>query len=330
MNLNGRPFDPQWPVTFSTANVVLSIALGKNFQQSLPKDHASLVESTIECVGNMDLVLNMAPIVRFLPVYSKKVNCMRSSSERLLNTIEVGIDFVKSTDSDPSYIRRFLEIQGTSYDHQDLIFVVRDLIFAGTETVSTSVQWAMLELANHPEVLTRLQREIDEIVPRDRYPSLDDKPRLHYTEAFILEVMRRHTVVPFFVPHAPLRDTKLLEYDLPKDCMILPNAYSAHMDPTFWKDPENLRPERFLDSNNKIINSERMIAFGLGKRSCLGEVLGRQSAFLFITSLAQRFDFRPPEGQDSIVATEVVAITTMPSHFHIRAIPRVAPTQGLH
>jgi len=45
---------------------------------------------------------------------------------------------------------------------------------------------------------------------------------------------------------------------------VIPNAYSVHMDPKFWKDPENFRPERFLDPDNKIINSQRVIAFGLG------------------------------------------------------------------
>jgi len=42
------------------------------------------------------------------------------------------------------------------------------------------------------------------------------------------------------------------------------NAYSAHMDSTFWKDPDNFRPERFLDKDNKITNSARVINFGLG------------------------------------------------------------------
>jgi len=42
------------------------------------------------------------------------------------------------------------------------------------------------------------------------------------------------------------------------------NAYSAHMETTFWKDPENFRPERFLDKDNKIINSARLVQFGLG------------------------------------------------------------------
>jgi len=35
------------------------------------------------------------------------------------------------------------------------------------------------------------------------------------------------------------------------------------MDPKIWKDPENFRPERFLDQDNKIKN-DKVIAFGLG------------------------------------------------------------------
>jgi len=65
------------------------------------------------------------------------------------------------------------------------------------------------------------------------------------------------------------------------------------------------------------------MCFVLGKRSCIGEILGRQSTFLFLTSLVQRFDIRPPEGLDSITVTEVSAISTVPSHFEVRLIPRV-------
>jgi len=60
----------------------------------------------------------------------------------------------------------------------------------------------------------------------------------------------------------------------------------------------------------------------LGKRSCLGEILGRQMIFLFLTSLIQRFDIRPPEGQDSIRVKEVISFGVFPSEFEVRLIPR--------
>ena len=71
-----------------------------------------------------------------------------------------------------------------------------------------------------------------------------------------------------------------------------------------------------------------MISSAVGKRSCIGEILGRQGTFLFVTSLVQRFDIRPPEGQKSIIVKEVCAVTMSPSPFEIRLLPRVKPTQG--
>jgi cytochrome P450 len=189
------------------------------------------------------------------------------------------------------------------------------------------MQWAVVEMANHPEIQSRCQREISEMIPGERLPSLDDKPRLPYAEAVILEIMRLRAVVPFLVPRATLRDTKVLEYDIPKESMIISNAYSAHRNKAFWGDPENFRPERFLDKDNNIINSNRMIGFGLGKRSCLGEVLGRQKVFLFFTSLVQRFHILPPEGQKSVDVKEIIVGAMTPSPYEVRLIPREKPTQ---
>ena len=217
---DGRPIYPKWPFIFAFSNVITSILFGRNFQQSLPNELSAILENANECISNLDITLNLAPILRFLPTYRRKIDRLRYSSEKMLNSIEAGIKFNESNNSETTFIGRFKEIQGTDYDHQDLLYILRDLCFGSTETVSTILEWAMVELANHPDVLNRLQKEIDEIVPRDRLPSLDDKPRLPYTDAVMLEVLRRHNLVPFFVPHSPLRDTQLLGYDIPKGCVV--------------------------------------------------------------------------------------------------------------
>ena len=43
------------------------------------------------------------------------------------------------------------------------------------------------------------------------------------------------------------------------------NAYSSHMDPDTWGDPENFRPERFLDTEGNTINEHKLLTFGIGK-----------------------------------------------------------------
>lgn len=82
------------------------------------------------------------------------------------------------------------------------------------------MQWALVELANHPEVQNRLQKEIDDVVPEKRLPSLSDKPHLPYTEAVILEVLRRRTVVPFRIPPVSFKDAEGLGCFIPKGSLV--------------------------------------------------------------------------------------------------------------
>lgn len=44
------------------------------------------------------------------------------------------------------------------------------------------------------------------------------------------------------------------------------NLHSCYMDSDYWGDPETFRPERFLDGNGKLANTENMYnIFGAGK-----------------------------------------------------------------
>jgi cytochrome P450 len=49
--------------------------------------------------------------------------------------------------------------------------------------------------------------------------------------------------------------------------LILPNYWGANMDEAVWEDPHCFRPERFLNANGEIFNTEKILSFGIGKRS---------------------------------------------------------------
>jgi len=219
-NLNGRPFDPKWPITTAVSRVVLSILFGKNFLKSHPKDLSIIVETGVKFFLNMDYSIDMVPVLRFLPALRRKIEGLRKVNQNLLNSIEAGITLIKSNKSEPTFVERFLEVEGAAYNHQDLLYVLRDLCLGGTDTAPTTLEWAMVELANHPVTQNRIQVEIDEMVPGDRLPSLDDKSRLPYTEAVILEVMRRHIISKFFIRHTSLKEAKVLGYDIPNGCQV--------------------------------------------------------------------------------------------------------------
>lgn len=60
----------------------------------------------------------------------------------------------------------------------------------------------------------------------------------------------------------------LTEYEgnlFPKGAVIFPNLYEVHHDKKYWGDPENFRPERFLDeSGTKLIRHEALMPFSAG------------------------------------------------------------------
>ena len=106
------------------------------------------------------------------------------------------------------------------FDRQDFILTVRDIYAAGDDTVSTALLWALLSLANHPDVQVRLQKEIDQVIESNRLPSLDDEPRMTYAQAVILETFRLYTPVPLSLPRSTLCDTTIGEIFIPAKTVV--------------------------------------------------------------------------------------------------------------
>ncbi|CAD5123236.1 DgyrCDS11594 [Dimorphilus gyrociliatus] len=123
-----------------------------------------------------------------------------------------------------------------------------------------------------------------------------------YTEATILEAHRFLTVVPFNIPHIAVRNSTIGGYNIKKGSQIWLNIWGLHHDETIWGDPENFRPERFLDDNDRVLTAEHrfrkcLLPFGTGRRVCVGKNLANNRLFLFLCSMLQRFEFNPEDGK---------------------------------
>jgi cytochrome P450 len=115
-----------------------------------------------------------------------------------------------------------------------------------------------------------------------------------YTEAVIMEVLRKSSLVPLGVLHRALADKEFHGYMIPKGTLLLANLYSVHHNPKYWGDPENFRPERFLsEDGTKACKPNAFVPFQIGKRQCLGEPFAKDSLFLFISSIYHHFTTIP-------------------------------------
>jgi len=317
---NGSPQNPAHLFSACSLNVIASIIFGQRLSQSDPK-LTKLADSFFLCLVSKRRYLDYCPALRFLPKY-------RAVMKEAFEHMDEQIDFISEeldkslTSSEGSFTKLFIERHGEQYSRDEIRFMLRDLLIAGTETVSVSLQWALVLLANHPDIQKRLHEEVDSVLSDGRWVSLDDMSQLPYVEACILELTRLKSVIPLSLAHLTSDDAYVGGYFIPKGTTIIPNLYGANKDPDEWPEPDTYRPERFLDESGKICGKSRIINFSLGKRSCLGEFLARQELFLFFTSLVQKFNILPPEGESKIDCNEYYLVNLFPTPFKVRLIAR--------
>ncbi|KAF2283784.1 hypothetical protein GH714_015246 [Hevea brasiliensis] len=105
------------------------------------------------------------------------------------------------------------------------------LILAGTDTSAATLEWAMSNLLNHPGVLEKARAEIDAEVGQGRLIDESDLSKLPYLQAIITETLRLYPVAPLLIPHMSSKNCSVGGYDVPKDTMLLINAWAIHRDP---------------------------------------------------------------------------------------------------
>ena len=177
------------------------------------------------------------------------------------------------------------------------------------ETTLWSIEWAVAELVNHPEIQQKLRQELDTVLgPGPGHQITEpDTHNLPYLQAVIKETLRLRMAIPLLVPHMNLHDAKLGGYDIPAESKILVNAWYLANNPDSWRRPEEFRPERFLEEEKHVEangNDFRYLPFGVGRRSCPGIVLALPILGITIGRLVQNFELLPPSGQDKIDTTE--------------------------
>ncbi|XP_062551020.1 probable cytochrome P450 303a1 isoform X1 [Armigeres subalbatus] len=189
-----------------------------------------------------------------------------------------------------------------SFSQEQLLAVCLDMFIAGSETTTKTLGFAFLHLVRQRETQLKVQRELDDVVGRNRLPTLEDRVNLPYCEAVVLEALRMFMANTFGIPHRALRDTKLCGYDIPKDTMLVGMFRGMMLND--WESPTLFKPERFL-KDGKIVIPPNFHPFGVGRHRCMGEMMGKANLFLFITTLFQSFDFLVPEG-DPIPSDEPI------------------------
>ncbi|MCA9612418.1 MAG: cytochrome P450 [Sandaracinus sp.] len=159
------------------------------------------------------------------------------------------------------------------------------LLVAGHETTATGLTWALHDLSIHPQVLRRVQEELDARLGGG--PIDPDKVReLPYLDAVCKETLRLHPVIPG-IGRVLQKPTRVGGIDLPAGVAIGCSIYLVHSDPDTWPEPERYDPTRFLD---KKPTPYTYFPFGGGIRRCIGEAFALYEMRIVLATILQKLE----------------------------------------
>ncbi|XP_058703247.1 cytochrome P450 1A5-like [Poecile atricapillus] len=305
-----KRFEPYRYLVVSVANVICAMCFGKRYEHE-DQELLSLVNST-EKFTNVAAAGNPAdfiPVLQYLP--SRSMKMFLDFNRYLLSFLQKRVkehyetyDENNIRDITDSLIEQCLDRKPAAntalqVPKEKIVNLVNDLFGAGFDTVTTALSWSLMYLVTYPDIQRKIQEELDRTIGRERRPRLSDRGTLPYTEAFILEMFRHSSFLPFTIPHSTTKDTVLNGYYIPKGRCVFVNQWQTNHDEKLWKDPETFRPERFLSADGTKLNkeeAEQVLVFGLGKRRCIGENIARWQVFLFLATLLQQLEFSVCKG----------------------------------
>jgi cytochrome P450 len=177
------------------------------------------------------------------------------------------------------------------------------MFLAGHETTSLALMWTWYLLSQNREAAAKLQAELDTVL-EGRTPTVDDLPRLPYTEKVFTEAMRLYPPA-YATSRYTLKEQQVGGYTIPAGSRIILSQYVTHRDPRFFPDPDKFDPDRWTPAFKAALPKFAYWPFGGGPRLCIGEPFAWMEGQLLIATIAQRCDFRLLPGHPVVTRPQV-------------------------
>jgi len=172
-----------------------------------------------------------------------------------------------------------------------------NVIAGGGDTTMVTLTWAISLLLNNPHVMKKALNELDTKIGRQRVVSEEDLSNLVYIQAIVKETLRLYPVGPLAGPRIFNEDCTIAGYHIRKGTRFFPNLWKIQIDPKYWPEPLEFKPERFLTTHKDVDlkgNHFQLIPFGSGRRSCPGLAFGLLMVQFTLASFLHAFEISNP------------------------------------
>ena len=215
-------------------------------------------------------------------------------------------DIVRKTDPEdaPVYLRLLLDADIDTEMVQDELVTI---LLAGHETTGATLTFTWYVLGHHPEVQEAVYEESRRVLgdlsdgfDRAMMDALDE---MEYTEAVLKEVMRLYP--PLYQLLRTAKEPSVVGgYDVPEGSFVSMPQYVVHRDERFFDDPDEFRPDRWLDGGSATdAPNMAYFPFGAGPRRCIGRDLAMALLKTVVGTVVQRREVQTPPGGLDLTAT---------------------------
>ncbi|KAJ7928115.1 cytochrome P450 [Mycena leptocephala] len=284
------------------AAIIMSIVYGYDVQPYNDR-FVTISENAVKKIAESffpgAMAVNTFPILRYLPSWFPGAGFQRFAAECRLLTQEmrgVPFGFAKQnmrdgTDSQ-SVVAKLLEACQARNRSEDQAIpeVAATAYAAGADTTVSALASFFLAMAVHPDIQKKAQSEIDTVIGTRRLPEFEDRPSLPFVEALYREVLRWKPVLPLGIAYAASADDIYNGYFIPKGATVISNIWAMTRNESIYPEPERFNPERFFTVDGKLNDDDMVLAFGFGRRICVGRHTADATVWATIVSVLSTFN----------------------------------------
>ena len=302
---DGTEFDPSELTHDAALKVIGSIVCGQQLHGGDPlfRNFQEYDNYIWEILGKKSVdfaILDILPFLVHFPLRSSKLlREGRALQTKVLNELKL-----RALSRDPEET-----LMGKLYQHKDslpeddVLVPTMGVVFSGRKTSGVSFACLLHLMAHQPHIQDRIAEELRNVTPDpDEWVSLKLREDLPYTRATLLESQRYQSAVPLTSPRSIVYNPITVRgMTIPEHSEVICNFWSVHHEEAFWGDPENFRPERFLDDEGNLLfpdhdKRRHLMSFGAGVRNCPGEQLAASRLFLWLANTCKKFRILPGTG----------------------------------
>ncbi|KAF8668315.1 hypothetical protein HU200_052372 [Digitaria exilis] len=311
-----------------TTDMVSRVVAGQSFRvEGLDKKFKSVMEDSMAALGGFNLenfypgLAKVAGGVLMWPVRRKGEKLRDRWDEVLDKVIDGHASTAAAAGASERHESDFTDVllsvkEEYGITRNGMKGILSDMFAAGTDTAYLVLEYTMIELIQHQDIMAKLQEEVRSSIPKGQEVITEDNlTGMSYLKAVIKETLRLHPPSPLLLPHSSREDCNIDNYMVPAGTTVFVNVWAIGRDPSLWEAPEEFMPERFINKESKegAIDFRgldfQFLPFGSGRRMCPGMNFALANVEIMLANLVCHFDWEMPKGVNNIDMEEIFGLT---------------------